>query len=308
MNSITPEVFLNTLFPPELLRDDEQVVVAWPDWFISKETGQRVDYYVQRGSRRIPESESTYFCVSTVERQRRRQVKKRLQEVRTAFVLVVDDVGTKSIGPPVPPSWELQTSAGNYQWGWLIEPYDVSSPAGQAYYDSCLWSLAKAGMNDPGFRSATRLARLPASMHKSGFRAVVTSWRPDAVWDLPDLMLAFGVPMVKPRKVRALAPGAYTSLSQVSDPVYRWLVDNWTVFGHNDQWVHIECPWRSSHTDGAQGSTSTAYSPDGYGLEGRGFKCLHGHCAKRDMRGFIKFVASQPGADQRIAGLLFGDF
>jgi hypothetical protein len=68
------------------------------------------------------------------------------------------------------------------------------------------------------------------------------------------------------------------------------LVDNWTVYGHNDQWVHVECPWRDQHTDGAQGASSTSYSPMDYGRAGAGFKCLHGHCADRDVADFMTYI------------------
>jgi len=290
MQDITPKTFLQTVYPPDLLLPDERPVVAHPDSFTSKETGKLVEFYRQfhPGRRVLPVGElATYFCLSTVEHQRKRQVKKRLEDVRTAFVLVVDDVGTKSEAPPVPPSYILETSAGNYQHGYLIEPYDVSTSVGQAYFDSCLYSLAESGMNDPGFRSATRLARLPGSLHRTGFPARIVEWNPSRVWELPLLMALCDIPLKTPRKTFALKPGKYDVLTDVDDPVYQWLVENWVVYGHNDQWVHIECPWRKTHTDGVQGSSSTAYSPMDYGRAGVGFKCLHGHCTKRGADDFM---------------------
>lgn len=294
MHDITPETFLNTLFPPDLLLPDEMPVVAWPDSFISSETGQEVHYYAQRrAGARLPDDKATYYCVSTVELQRKRQVRKRLEEVRTAMVLVLDDVGTKAEWSDVPPSYVLETSEGNFQVGYLLEPYDVSQPAGQAYFDSVLYSLAEAGLNDPGCRSASRLVRLPGSLHGTGFRADVVEWEPGLVWELEALVEAFGVALKTPRKAWALQPGKYTQLWEVDDPVYRWLVGNWTVYGHNDQWVHIECPWRGSHTDGVQGASSTAYSPADYGRAGVGFKCLHGHCVRRGVDDFLTFIHSE---------------
>ncbi len=296
MNHITPKDFLNTVFPSDLLLPDEAPVVAWLEQFTSPQTGKPVDYYVQRHWHHrltLPSDKATYYCVSTVERQRKRQVRKRLEDVRTAMVLVCDDVGTKCAWPSVLPSYSLETSLGNWQLGWLLEPFDVSGPAGQAYYDSVLYSLAEAGLNDPGCRSASRLMRLPGSLHRTGFRARIGRWEPGAVWELADLAAAFDVPLKKPRKAIALAPGKYGDLADVADPVYRWLLENWRVFGHNDQWVHIECPWRSAHTDGAQGPSSTGYSPLDYGRAGMGFKCLHGHCAGRGVDDFLTFTYSE---------------
>ena len=290
MHNIDANTFLQTLFPDDLLRFDERPVIALPDSFRSPETGRMVEYYAQRHWHRrmvVPRDKATYFCLSTVENQRKRQVKKRLEDVRTAVCIVVDDVGTKSKPPPVPASWTLETSEGNFQLGWLIEPYDVSTPEGQAEFDAVLWSLAKAGMNDEGFRSASRLARLPGSLHRTGWLARVTDCQPHRVWQLEDLVKAFDIPMVKPRKSMALKPGKYERLEDVDDPVYEWLLQNWTIYGHNDQWVHIECPWRHTHTDGQQGPSSTSYSPMDYGRAGAAFKCMHGHCAGRGVDDFI---------------------
>ena len=294
MKTITPETFLETLFPPDIT-GDETVVAAHPDSFVSRETGKQVDYYRQVNARRAQyDKRPWYFCVSTVVRQRQRQIKKRLEDVRTAMVLVVDDIGTKCKAPRVPPSYTIETSDGNFQWGYLIEPFDVSTPKGQKYYDSVLVSLATAGQNDPGFRSATRLARLPGSLHRTGWRAQVAGWHPDRSWDLPDLFEAFKVPFKEGKGSKfALQPGKFDTLADVDDPVYRWLEDTGRVLGHNDQWVYIECPWRHSHTGGLQGPTSTAYSPEDYGRAGRGFKCLHGHCTTQGLPEFLTWVNTQ---------------
>ena len=289
----TPAEFVDLLFPPDLLAPNERVVIAHPDSFIK--AGEEVTYYRQMNFKPqlMRSARSWYFCVSAIEAQQKRQVKKSLQEVRTAFVLVLDDIGTKSQRPPVEPSYSLETSPGNFQYGYLIEPYDVSSPSGQAYYDSCLYSMALAGFNDPGFRSATRLARLPGSLHKTGFRARLLSMHAGRSWELPALMAEFGVPMAEPRIRQALTPGKYTQLREVDDPIYHWLALSGRVLGARSPWVYIDCPWRDSHTDGAQGPTATAYSPDGYGTEGAGFKCLHGHCAERDLAQFQQWALGE---------------
>ncbi len=289
MNNITPTEFLQTLFPRDLLLPDERQVVAYPDSFVSKVTGKVVEYYRQFHPRNVlPVGElATYYCVSTVEYQRKHQVKKRLENVRSAMVLPLDDIGTKAEPPDVPPSYVIETSEGNYQWGYLLEPYNVASPAGQAYYDSILYSMAEAGHNDPGCRSATRLVRLPGSLHTTGFVARVTEWNPQRVWELEALAEAFDIPLKEPRKVYALKMGKYHKLEDIVDPIYDWLVGNWTIYGHNDCWVHLECPWRASHTDNAQGPSSTSYSPIDYGRGGAGFKCQHGHCVHRDAGDFM---------------------
>ena len=308
---ITPSSFISTIFPPDLLLPDEKVCIAHPNSFVSRETGERVDYYRQMNWRGGPLVLNTawYFCVSTVVAQRRRQIKKRLEDVRTAFVLVVDDVGTKSQAPTVEPSYVLETSDGNFQWGYLLEPFDVSTPDGAAYYDQCLMSLAAAGFNDPGFRSANRLARLPGSLHKSEFVARITRWRPDRVWDLAALVKDFGVPLVPVARRHGIglarAPGFVDRLADVRDPLSHWLMQDRSgmVLGYNSDFVFIECPWRNGHTDGRQGPTATGFSPYGYGkYRDRGFRCLHGHCAGYSIRHFEEWARSQ-GADISLPGV-----
>ncbi len=298
MYDITPDDFITTLCPPDLLLPDERVCVAYPDSFVSSETGERVDYYRQMNWRPgiSGPPAAWYFCVSTVAAQRRRQIKKRLADVRTAFVLVVDDVGTKSRAPGVAPSYVLETSLRNHQWGYLIEPFDVSTDGGAAYYDQCLLSLAAAGFNDLGFRSANRLARLPGSLHKSGFFASLNEWHPWRVWDLETLMAEFDVPMIKsrPRAVSERAPGIYTRPGDSPDPLVEWLQHRHILRGYNSDFLFLECPWRDGHTDGKQGPTATGFSPYGYGryME-RGFKCLHGHCSGYGIRHFEEWARKQ---------------
>lgn len=313
MDHITPELFISTVFPPDLLLSDERVCVAYPDSFVSSETGERVDFYRQLNWKPGATfagivARAWYFCVSTVVAQRRRQVKKRLEDVRTAFVLVVDDVGTKSAIPPVEPSYVLETSSGNFQYGYLLEPYDVSTPVGAAYYDQCLMSLAAAGFNDPGFRSANRLARLPWSAHKSGFESAIRRWAPAQVWDLEDLMTAFGVPLVPAGRRHGIglvrAPGTVERLADVQDPLFWWLYGEDRVLSSNSDFVFIKCPWRSGHTDNVQGPTATGFSPFGYGMyRDRGFRCLHGHCAGYSIRHFEEWARSQ-GADIDLPGVV----
>lgn len=296
MDGITADEFLSTVFPPDLLLPDERVVVAHPASFVSRETGETVDYFRQLNYRAgvLTPGLGWYFCVSTVRAQRSRQVKKRLEDARTAFVLVVDDVGTKSKQPPgALASYTLETSAGNFQYGYLIEPWDVSQPETAHFYDMCLVSLAAAGFNDPGFRSATRLARLPGSVHKSGFVARLETWGPDRVYTLPELMALFDVPMVagRPRRARERAPGVLTSLIDVTDPLFHWLNVSGRLKSHNEDFVFMDCPWRAGHTDGKQGPTATGFSPRGYGRYWeRGFKCLHGHCAGYGVREFEEWA------------------
>ena len=69
---------------------------------------------------------SIYFNVSTVaEPEEQSPWRRRKEDCLAAYVLVLDDIGTKVSGQPsIEPSYKMETSAGNYQWGYLIQPYE----------------------------------------------------------------------------------------------------------------------------------------------------------------------------------------
>ena len=291
MKNITPEDFLQSVFSLSEL-DGNQVMLTYrpPDgggWYNRVFSGN--------GRRRIAiGTKTSYFCVSTVAQG---STKRRAQDVREAWVVVCDDVTTKCYTPPVRPSYIIETSEKNYQYGYLIEPFDVSTPEGRIEYDSVLFSLVKAGYNDPGCRSATRVVRLPGSLHSTGFVARVIEWSPERIWDLGALLPEMQVDQVYPTSGGgagcAANAGRYERLDDVIDPVYAWLCDHNRVLGHNDAWVHIECPWRDTHTGGAQGVGDTSFSPEEYNTAAPAFKCQHGHCTDKKLPHFRAWLEKQ---------------
>lgn len=144
---------------------------------------------------------ATYFCVSTVKLpEDGARPTRRRDDLRKAYVVALDDVGNPekvASVPPVEPSAKLETSAGNFQWHYFINPYDVSTPDGLAYYEGCLEALAAAKLTDTGALGANRIMRMPGSVNtkpgRDSFETRVTGWHPDRVWDLDVLMEDFGL-------------------------------------------------------------------------------------------------------------------
>ena len=287
MNGITLEDFVETIFDVEgrqgvvnLGRATEGYGEAWP---------------IQRGS-----PNKNYFCVSTVEAQK--PLRRRLIDVRQACVFVLDDIGTKSKGPTLQPSYKLTTSIKegieNEQWGYLIDPYDVSTPEGRAYYDACTKAAGAAGICDPGMRGAQRIARTVGSLHKTGFVARLTEWEPERVWLLPDLMAELGLEPEKFLEVMLPIDLSSTELEDVRDPVLWWLIENKVTTGRiSGDWVEVACPWGNEHSDGRPFS---GYSPKSFGHVGAQWKCLHGHCQHRRTKDFLDWVqeAGGPSLDE----------
>jgi hypothetical protein len=202
-----------------------------------------------------------------------------------AYCLVLDDIGTKAAVPPVPPSWILESSTENFQYGYLLEPIELT-PEAMAHYDGCVAGLAQAGYSDPGARGAYRVMRLPGSLHKSGFVARITAWDPDRHYTLDELM---GLMEVEPRKVRVsytAPPRAGTAA--VDDEVLQWLQEHNYVTGDSGDWITILCPWREEHSGG---SDTAGYSR----APQRAFSCMHTH--EYNTKDFLAWVVAQGGPD-----------
>ena len=60
-------------------------------------------------------------------------------------VLMLDDIGTKSKTPPLEPTWKMETSPGNFQWG-----YAFSEQPTKGAFSAAVRAIAEAGYTDPG--------------------------------------------------------------------------------------------------------------------------------------------------------------
>ena len=100
-----------------------------------------------------------YFNVSTVAAPVEDFWRRRKQDCLMAYILVLDDVGTKANTPPVEPTYKLESSAGNFQWGYLIDPTDDLSR-----YEAIVDAVAALGFADAGAAGYNRLMRVPGSV------------------------------------------------------------------------------------------------------------------------------------------------
>lgn len=102
---------------------------------------------------------------------------------RACHAVVLDDVGTRASPQDVRlplPSWKLETSPGNFQWGYILDPTERDAHRVEAM----LKNLKARGWTDPGMMSVARYMRLPEGMNKKakygpdGFRCAMREWRP----------------------------------------------------------------------------------------------------------------------------------
>jgi hypothetical protein len=203
------------------------------------------------------------------------------------LVMMLDDIGTKSKTPPLPPTWIMETSPGSFQWG-----YAFSDQPTKSKFTAAIRAIADAGYTDPGATNAVRNFRLPGSVNlkpgRDNFAARLVEFHPEREYTLDEICQALGV-----------EPGADdedgADIQAVKlrdtgkDTVLQWLNDNNMVLSlpNADGWLSIVCPNHAEHTDGNIGAR---YKP----LD-RSFDCFHGHCAHLDSRVFLDWVAENGG-------------
>jgi hypothetical protein len=195
--------YLHRAFDIDELDEGETIAIVTEGEYDGKATYRAVSGTdkLLKSMARSKNTEATYFCVSTVQAvEAGKKLGRGKADCRTAYVVALDDIGnTEKVAsvPPVEPSAKLETSAGNFQWHYFINPYDVSAPDGLAHYKACLEALAAAKLTDPGALGAHRIMRMPGSVNtkpgRDSFQTRVTEYHPDRVWDLDGLMEDFGL-------------------------------------------------------------------------------------------------------------------
>lgn len=268
------KAFIDFIFGCRL--GSEAVLIAKSgDGFLHAPWGSRViDQWMHEGS-------CVYVNISTVQPTGTGEFMPRTSEACIAcYVVVCDDVGTKVDEGSLPePTYKLETSRGNFQWGYVL--YEACEDL--EYIGRLIDALADAGLTDPGARGFNRLVRVPGSLHKTGFKAVLRSRDEDLVFAVDDLAKLFGVDV--PAAGRSSGGGASVKEYTVEDDTMIPFIG--TVSGVRGDWLDVVCPWAHKHTTG---ELTAGFSPLGMGTgsyaDARQFHCLHGHCASRGIREF----------------------
>ncbi len=296
---ISREEFLNNIFAEK--NEDELICVSRS---IPKTDGEGVwfkNYLLDDRQWRKwqPETQdqSWYFCVSTITgdmNEKRTMVRRGRAQLIRAHCLVLDDIGTKGSAPPVSPSWKLESSPGNQQWGYQLEPTDNF-----AQYEALVEHCHLRGWGDAGAGGSYRIMRVPGSYNSKpgrSFKSDVTFWD-DVYWSLDDLATAldFDLSAVPVANKTVARLGGAQALEGV-DIMLNWLNAENHVVKDGGDWIDVVCPWADSHTSGAN---TAGYSPLGRGgedwVQTRAFKCLHEHCLNRKLDDFVKWAEKLGG-------------
>lgn len=202
--------------------------------------------------------------------------------------MVLDDVGTKSKVPEIEPTWKIETSPDNFQWGYTFALDDHPLTA---EFAAAMTAIAKAGYTDPGATNAVRNFRLPGSINlkpgRENFAARLVEFHPEREFSLPQICEALNVTPDPVSESGQYRPIRVTDDGE--DDVVKWLSANGLVFSrvNAEGWMGVACPQADQHTDG---------NPEGrYNPAMRAFCCLHSHCVDLDSNAFMDWVASQGG-------------
>ena len=205
---------------------------------------------------------------------------------RVAF-MVLDDIGTKSKLPPLAPTWIIETSPDNYQWGYTFALDDQPL---KGDFSAAIKAIAAAGYTDGGAINPVRNFRLPGSVNlkpgRDSFASRLVELHPEREFSLAQICEALDV---------TPAPADTASIASIrlkddgGDDVVRWLSGHGVVLSapNAEGWMSVVCPNSAAHSDG---NPEARYKP----LD-RSFCCYHEHCQDLDSKTFLGWVADNGG-------------
>ena len=211
---------------------------------------------------------------------------RREKDCTAVIGVMLDDLGTKALPldrlNACPPSYVIETSAGNFQAGYLFVTPETDLEAAT----DLIQSLVDAGLCDSGAKSpATRYGRLPFAVNGKtdpAFGCKLTVWHPERRYTIAQIFeqLELEPPKQKGRPTRKtggpqLEDGIYSPrLAEnvvISELKRRSLYKQPLGSGKHD----ITCPWLHEHTD--QIDHGSAYFEPSESYPIGGYKCQHSH-------------------------------
>lgn len=250
---------------------DGAIKATWPAFYPSQKLKPEQAYYANTGSfilERMPNGPSASRA-----------------NCEFVLALMLDDVGTKAKTPPLSPTWIMETSPGNFQWG-----YAFSEQPTKAAFSAAVKAMAAAGYTDPGAGNPVRNFRLPGSVNlkpgKEKFAATLVEFKPEREYTLDEICTALNVTPGPEEK------DSYPTIKlpdSGDDDVAKWLSENGLIYVaiNGSGWMGVHCPQAELHSDG---------NPEGrYMPSNRAFCCYHSACENLGSARFLEWVAGQGG-------------
>lgn len=314
--------FIDSIFANK--NNDEQIL-CWGSKSSNPGFPVSYDHFINK-TIKTKTPKACYFSTATALPDDQGNLYNRQNLFSRMFCIVLDDIGwgegAKCSSDDLPDelyegyTWRIQTSPGNYQYGFLLEePVDNLLGARDLVkfiYNSGAW--------DSGGAMPNKLVRLPCGVnikdkYNQGDEKFIIDGEcellVDNVWTPDELLVAVNAGVtwaeiiegtaykIDPRKTRgatAWRSGVYRdNMEGVVDDVLEWLNDQEHIVNERDEWIDIVCPWSDEHSEG--GGNTAGYKPLGYGdtPERRGFHCFHDSCKGRHTSEFLSWVSAQGG-------------
>jgi len=254
------------------LHADGAIKCTWPAYLPSQKMRAGEAWYINTAS----------FIIDRFEEGR---VSASAANCEFVLFMMLDDIGTKSKTPPLAPTWILETSPNNFQYG-----YAFSEQPTKGEFTAAVKAIAAAGYTDAGATNAVRNVRLPGSINlkpgRDNFEAKLVEFHPERDYTLDDICTALGVTPA-PADTNYYAP--IRLADNGGDDVLAWLNDQGMVLSkiNGEGWLSVTCPNNAEHTDG---------NPEGrYKPLDRSYCCLHSHCVDFGSQTFLDWVAANGG-------------
>jgi hypothetical protein len=209
---------------------------------------------------------------------------------RVAF-LVLDDIGTKSKLPPLEPTWKIETSPDNFQWGYTFALDDQPT---KGEFSAAISAIAEAGYTDKGAINPVRNFRIPGSVNlkpgRDNFIAKLTEFHPEREFSLKQICDALDV---VPEAADTAQVAKLRLDDDGNDDVLAWMNKRGEVVekANAEGWVGVVCPNHQEHSDG---------NPTGrYHPVNRAYVCFHSHCGDWNSERFLGWVADEGGPSRK---------
>jgi hypothetical protein len=265
-------LFVKQIPKPDLFHKDGAQQCAWPAYLPSKYDGKGA-WYCNTASFIIKRFKDKPSASAT--------------NCELVAFLVLDDVGTKSKTPDLEPTWIMETSPGNFQYGYTFSLEDQPT---KGNFSAAIKSIASAGYTDGGAINAVRNFRLPNSVNhkpdRGGFLSRLVSFNPEREFTLPQICDALGV---TPAEADTSTVKRIDLLDDGTDDVLTWLVGRGDVIegANGEGWVGVTCINAGAHSDG---NPMARYHP-----VNRSYMCFHESCQHLDSKTYLEWVQAEGG-------------
>ncbi len=284
--------FLQAIFGEET-RPDQPLVVSFVEnpGNVDQRAWKGTDWQNAERQQYLSEKTNNYFSLSTYHPNENGYFSRKKCHFSALHAVMLDDVGTKVLPGDIKlaPSWSLETSPGNYQWGYILaEPLNDAHMA-----DNLMKAIIDAKLCDPGAGGPTaRLARLPVavnSKHLPAFQCCINEWNPANRYNLAELVTGLGISISEPEPSKKQKTSQSHNSDTQENPVLIALKAKGLYKRPAGGQKHeITCPFVTEHTDGVDQGTTYFEPTETYPVGG--FNCFHGHCQDRGIQDLLSFL------------------